>query len=628
MIVKMKKARIVVLKDDYDSVIKSLQKNEVIMIINNEEGRLNPSLDINEMLHEKVEGSIKIANKYQKSKGLFGDYQVVDSQKFENISLDTINDIDLLDKLNNQIIEINQSKKEINDEIESLKNFEELDVQPSLLKNTLHSSIRVGTVPSRTIEKFKTSLDETSFSYQILPSYKGLNGVVLICFKDDYSFLNEFLSSFEFNDFKLPSFDILISEHISSLNQKLNDLDSSLDKINQEIIDLSKKIDDFKLLNDQILTQTEINNIKYLTTAETSIIEGWVRVDTLDLVEESVASATKYYDIEYNDPSNDDVVPTYTKNKKFVSQFETITDMFSKPSTKDVDPNPVMSIWYWFLFGMMMGDAGYGILMIVFCLILKKIMKPKGNTLKLINIIMYSGIPTIFWGIMFGSYFGFNPQTDLGLNIWYWFNPMDDPIMMLLVSIVVGGFHLITGLVVKAIINIKEKNILEMLSKNLSWILILLGIGVYFIHNLTGVIMVVIGLILIILFAGHNKKNIFGKAIGGILGLYDVTSYMGDLLSYSRIMALAMSSAAVAVVMNTLAKMVGGSIPGMILAGLIFIVGHIFNLVLGLLSAYVHDSRLQYIEFFGKFYEGGGVDFKPLSVKTKYINEIKEKEII
>lgn len=378
-------------------------------------------------------------------------------------------------------------------------------------------------------------------------------------------------------------------------------------------------------MSDQILTQDAIDNVKYEKTIETIVIEGWVRIDTLEEVEKAVKEQTEYYDIEFSDPTDDEVVPTYTKNKKFVSQFETITDMFSKPNSKELDPNPVMSVWYWFLFGMMMGDAGYGIMMIVFCLILKKLMKPKGNTLKLMNIIMYSGVPTIFWGIMFGSYFGFNPQTDLGLNIWYWFNPMEDPIKMLLVSVAIGALHLITGLVVKMIENIKDGNIIDMLAKNVSWILILLGIGAYFLNSMVGIVMVGIGVLLIILFAGHTKKSILGKALGGILGLYDVTSYMGDLLSYSRIMALAMSSAAVAVVMNTLAQMVGGSVVGMIFAAIIFLVGHVFNLVLGLLSAYVHDSRLQYIEFYGKFYEGGGVDFKPLSIETKYIKEIKEE---
>lgn len=624
MIVKMKKAKIVILKDDYDKVIKSLQKYGVIMIINQEDGDSTLSEDLNSALHERVEETIKFAGKYQKKKGLFGDYQVVDYNDFVNVSQNTINEVSEIESLNAQLAETKLKIKELNDEIESLMIWNELDMIPNQIRSTKNVKVHVGILPTRQTEKFMQEIELNNFDCTILPSYKTNCGLITACFIEDEATLKDIFGHYEYSDYKLPNLDVLVKPHIESLKDIITKKEEECDEINAKLKSLSNGIENFKILSDQILTQDAINNVKYKATVETIVIEGWVRVDTLSEVEKAVSEQTEYYDIEFTDPTDDDVVPTYTKNKKFVSQFETITDMFSKPNSKEVDPNPVMSVWYWFLFGMMMGDAGYGIMMIVFCLILKKLMRPKGNTLKLINVIMYSGVPTIFWGIMFGSYFGFNPQTDFGLNIWYWFNPMEDPIKMLLVSVAVGALHLITGLVVKMVENIRDGNIIDMLAKNVSWILILLGIGAYFLNSMVGLIMVGVGVALIILFAGHAKKSILGKTLGGILGLYDVTSYMGDLLSYSRIMALAMSSAAVAVVMNTLAQMVGGSVVGMIAAALIFIVGHVFNLVLGLLSAYVHDSRLQYIEFYGKFYEGGGVDFKPLSIQTKYVKEIKE----
>lgn len=625
MIVKMKKAKIVILKDDYEKVIKSLQKYGVIMIINKENGESTTSAHLNGALHDKVEETIKFAGKYQKKKGLFGDYQTIDYKDFTNVSQKTIDEVSEIENYQNNLSELKQQIKEIIDEIESLMIWNELDMIPNQIKNTKNAIFHIGTMPTRYVEKFKQDDEIASFESIILPSYKNISGVIVVCYIDDEKQLKDALSRYEFNDYKLPVLDVTIKTYIETLKKQIENKEKECEDIIEKLKTLSGNIEEFKVLSDQILTQDAIDNVKYEKTIETIVIEGWVRIDTLEEVEKAVKEQTEYYDIEFSDPTDDEVVPTYTKNKKFVSQFETITDMFSKPNSKELDPNPVMSVWYWFLFGMMMGDAGYGIMMIVFCLILKKLMKPKGNTLKLMNIIMYSGVPTIFWGIMFGSYFGFNPQTDLGLNIWYWFNPMEDPIKMLLVSVAIGALHLITGLVVKMIENIKDGNIIDMLAKNVSWILILLGIGAYFLNSMVGIVMVGIGVLLIILFAGHTKKSILGKALGGILGLYDVTSYMGDLLSYSRIMALAMSSAAVAVVMNTLAQMVGGSVVGMIFAAIIFLVGHVFNLVLGLLSAYVHDSRLQYIEFYGKFYEGGGVDFKPLSIETKYIKEIKEE---
>ena len=427
----------------------------------------------------------------------------------------------------------------------------------------------------------------------------------------------------------------------SMINDKYCSLETKLKE-------LASNNEEFKILSDQILSQQAINNLRYDATDSATLIEGWVRSDQVEELEKAISDVTEFYDLVLTDPEEGETAPTYTKNEHFVSQFETVTDMFSKPSQTDVDPNPPMSWWYWFLFGMMMGDAGYGLLILIGGTILKKLMKPKGGMLKLINVITYSGIPTIFWGIVFGSYFGLGPNQITGGLLsadFCLFNPMDSTvgvlgkvsfngsmslggaIGLLLVSIIVGALHLITGLIIKIGICIRQKSYAELLAKNLSWILIMVGIGLFFVHSLTGIIFVCIGAALIVLFGGAHKKGVVGKFAFGILGLYDVTSYLSDLLSYSRIMALVMSSGAVAMVMNTLTEKVMGeqiTFFGFIAGALVFVVGHIFNIVLGLLSAYVHDSRLQYIEFFGKFYDGGGVDFKPLSIETKYINEIKK----
>ena len=624
MIVKMKKAQIVVLKSDYDNVIKSLQQKSVIMVINKEGGDANPSLELNEGLKQRVEQTIKFTNKYQKKKGLFGDYQVVSQDDFNNVSDKTISLVgeveDGLEEINN----IKQTNKEISDNIKTLLPWKELDIIPNDVSKVKYAKLQFGYVQPRYLVKLEPIFKEHNFELHQYGKNANQIAILAISYIEDEETLSDILKTAEFNEVKLPNLSIKIQEEIDRLEKIIEENNALIKTIEEKLIELSGKQEDFRVLSDQIYTQEAINNVRYTSTIDTAVIEGWVRVDTLEDVEKAVSDATEFYDIEYLDPQEGETPPTYTKNVKVVSQFETITDMFSKPNANEIDPNPVMSVWYWLLFGMMMGDAGYGLLMIVACLILKKLMKPKGNMLKLINVIMYSGVPTIFWGIMFGSYFGFNPAIDFGWTwVWYWFNPMNDPIQMLLVSVAMGGAHLVSGLVLKLIRDFKEKDIISALGKDLSWILILCGIALFFVHQLTGIISVVIGVLLLVSLSGIRKKGIIKKVAFGVLGLYDVTSYMGDLLSYSRVMALVMSSAAVAMVMNTLAQMVGGSAVGMIFAALIFIVGHLFNLVLGLLSAYVHDSRLQYIEFFGKFYDGGGVDFRPLSVQTKYVKEIK-----
>lgn len=625
MIVPMKKAQIVVLKEDYERVIKSLQRFGVIMIINKEGGEASPSLELNEALQQRVEKTIRLAKKIEKKKSGFGQYQVVEYNDFATVKENTVQKVNEIETTQVIIHDLKQNIKELEESKSTFEAWKDLDLSASELKPTKYTRTYLGYILPRYQELFETEMKEKNYLHQVFEANKHGLAVFVNCYYEDEEEVLDFLKKVDFVQFNYPDTSLTIQQYVEELKQEIETKKVALQEHDEKLKQFVADIDEFKVLSDQILSQEAINNIRYQTTVETSYIEGWVRSDKLNVLEQAIHEATEYYDVEYVDPSEGETAPTYTKNNPFASQFETITDMFSKPSNKEIDPNPVMSIWYWLLFGMMMGDAGYGLLMILICLLLKKIMRPKGNTLKLINIIMYSGVPTIFWGIIFGSYFGFNPAVDWGWTfVWYWFNPMENPILMLILSVAIGALHLITGLIIKAIANVREKNIIEMLSKNLSWILILSGIGVFFIHKMVGMIMVIIGVLLILLFAGANKKSIIGKAAFGLLGLYDATSYMSDLLSYSRIMALAMSSASVAVVMNTLAQMVGGSVVGMFFAAIIFLVGHLFNLVLGLLSAYVHDSRLQYIEFFGKFYEGGGIDFKPLSLKTKYVNEIKE----
>lgn len=626
MIIPMKKASIVVLKEDYDKVITSLQKNEVIMIINNDSDNYEKKIDeeINENLYNKVEKAITFSKKYEEKGPLFGKYREIDYSKFSQINQKTINDIKDLEELQNSITELEQKKKDLKDKKDTYLPWVQVPFSISEIDKLKYSKFSMGYIQAAKLNKFIEVMTNGGYIYETLSLVHGQIPVYFVYFNnDEEQVLNE-VKSLEYNEIKFVKTTKTFSTIVEEYDSEIKLIDEEISRNNKKVLELSKNIEDYRLLSDQVLNVEEKNNVKYLNTLETSVIIGWVRSDELDKLNESVSSVTEFYDIETTDPTPEDKAPTYTKNNKVVSQFEGITDMFSKPMSTEADPNPVMSIWYWILFGMMVGDIGYGIVMIAVCLLMKKLMHPRGGTKKLINVIMYSGITTIIWGVVYGSFFGYNPNTDWG---WKWFpyiiSPLNDSITMLIVSIAFGALHLITGLVMNGIKCVKEKDYGTLLSKDLSWTLIMIGIGVYFINSTIGLVLALTGVALIILFGGIHKKSIFGKLAFGVLGLYDATSYLSDLLSYSRVMALVMSSASVAMVMNVLAEMVGGSFVGSIFSAIIYIIGHVFNLVLGLLSAYVHDCRLQYIEFYGKFYEGGGIDFKPLSIKTKYINELK-----
>lgn len=620
MIVPMKKAHLVVLKEEKEKLFKSLQRYGELMIISESEGQ-NSTVYEDSMLN-KTNQTIKLLNKYRENKPLFGDYNVVDYNDFSNKKDESLVMLDEIEKCENLINNLKNENASLFEEIKMYEPWKRLEIRLSELKKSKMAKIHLGYVESKYLDSFTNLMNEYNNICDIFE--KNRNGVAVFFvnyFEEDNEILEK-LKQINYFEIVLPEKDQFVFEVLDELNEKIEMNNTQIEIKNKELSEYSKSITDVEILNDQLLNDKVLKETPYIPTANTVYIEGWVRSDRIERFTESVKKGAEVYDLEFSDPAPDDVVPTYTKNNKFVSPFESITDMFSKPNSKELDPNPVMSVWYWILFGMMMADAGYGLLMIIGVLVLKKLMKPVGKAANLYNIILYSAIPTMIWGVVFGSYFGYSIP-----GIPYWFAPMDDAITMLLVSVAVGGLHIITGLIVKAVSNFRDHAYFDILSDQLSWILILCGIALLFVPSLkqVAIVMCIVGVALIVLLHGRHKRGIIGKFFSGVLGLYDITSYMSDLLSYSRIMALAMSSASVAMVMNKLAEMVSGGVVGTIFSIIIYAVGHVFNLVLGLLSAYVHDSRLQYIEFFGKFYEGGGVDFQPLSIKSKYIKEIKDE---
>jgi V/A-type H+-transporting ATPase subunit I len=193
---------------------------------------------------------------------------------------------------------------------------------------------------------------------------------------------------------------------------------------------------------------------------------------------------------------------------------------------------------------------------------------------------------------------------------------------MLIFTMIVGVLHMFSGMGIKIAEQVKAGHWLDAVFDQVSWMVLIIGLGLLFMPALAtiGKIMAILGAMVILLTAGRDRPNIFGKITGGLLGLYDISSYLSDILSYSRILALSLATGVIGMVMNLLAHMVAVNPIGWIAAIFIYLIGHVFNLAMSLLSAYVHDSRLQYIEFFNRFYQGGGIPFKPLSIQSKYVN--------
>lgn len=377
---------------------------------------------------------------------------------------------------------------------------------------------------------------------------------------------------------------------------------------------------------------------KLLKTKTTFYLEGWIPQSLTAKASKLLDEMNCYYGFE--EPREDEEVPVLLDNKNFFVPFESITEMYSLPAYRGFDPTSIFAIFYAVFFGMMLSDAGYGIIMAIGCFAVMRKFNIEGNMYKMVKLFFYCGISTIVWGALFGGWFGdivaVFTRTFMGKEIVLkplWFNPLDDPMTLLIFSLGLGVIHLFVGMGIKAYMQIKDGKWLDAICDEGFWYLTILGLiawlgGGMVMPSITpvGMWMSIIGGAGLLLTGGRHNKG-FGKVTGGLSNIYNITSYMSDILSYARLLALGLATGVIAQVVNTLGSLFGGGFAGLIALVVIFVLGHTLNLAINVLGAFIHASRLQYVEFFGKFYEDGGEAFNPFRKKTKYIKIEQEEEI-
>ena len=335
------------------------------------------------------------------------------------------------------------------------------------------------------------------------------------------------------------------------------------------------------------------------------------------------------------------------KNNKFAEPVESVIATYSYPDKHEADPTSIMAIFYYIFFGLMFSDAGYGIVMALACgICLLKFKGMEQGLRRSMKMFFWCGVSTTFWGLLFGSFFGdavsvisntfFHtpPPAIPGLVVPIWFNPVTDPMRMLMFSFLLGIIHLFTGLAINAYNCIKNKDYLAVLYDVISWYLLVGGLIIALLSmemmgNIAGFVlppvcmkiglgMAAVGAVIILFFSGRESSNPVIRLAKGAYGLYGTTSYLSDILSYSRLLALGLATGVIAQVFNQIGSMMGDSFISLIIFIIIFVIGHGLNIGINALGAYVHTNRLQFVEFFGKFYKGGGRGFDPYKINTKH----------
>ncbi len=541
--------------------------------------------------------------------------------------------------------------------IETLVPWQNLDVPISSL-NTIYTTAVMGIFKEKLdLETIKTQIAGEApnldcYYIEIISSDDNQTCVFALCYKKD---LEHFTSVFFKLGFILPAISSNVSpyESIKEFKKEITDLKKSITEYKRKIIAFKNELSVFKFFEDYFTMKSDqyaqMDNISY--SPHTFVMTGYVTKNDGERV------AKYLYDnfeaeVELEDVDGDNI-PVVLSNSKFVEPVESVVLSYSPPHRKELDPTAVMAIFYYIFFGMMFSDAGYGLVMSACCSLGIKLFPNMNKGLRRsLKMFFWCGISTLFWGLMFGSFFGdavkviaktfFNAYApDIpGITTPIWFNPTEGsgPTTLLLFSFLLGIIHLFAGLTMQALNYIRHKKFIYAVYDDFSWMLLVGGavlvlLSTEMLASMSGFIlpsvwitiggaMALIGAVLI-LFCSAKNKNPLKRFLKGAYNLYGATGYLSDILSYSRLLALGLATGVVAQVFNQLGAMFGSGVFGVIGFTIVFIIGHILNIGINALGAYVHTNRLQFVEFFGKFYEGGGKEFKPYAANTKhyYIKE-------
>lgn len=635
MIVPMKKLTLAALLEHREAILQALQSICAVQLISIGEGEQSSAAAEGRV--QRLQSAEELLKPYAGKAG-FGPKPEATRQELEEDIQPALEICAELEGLQRRIAQNGSDTEKRRLQLVSLLPWADMTDPLETVRSTASLKVMTGTVPVDGVN----ALMETGALVQLYGGEKE-RAALVICPNEEYAGIAPSIRATGFQEKGFGDIRGTASENIQRLRTEIEALEAERAQLEARLAAFAPKREEIRrALDGAAIDRDREQSKEALAHTKTAfLLTGWVREDMTEKVRREIEKITDVYYLGFEDPSEGDAVPTVLKNSRLITPYEAVTNLYSLPAYGTIDGTPLMAPFYFIFFGMMLSDTVYGAVLALGAWAFLKYIKPRGMMENLAKVLLMGGISTIFMGLLFGTCAGVSwPVIFRGTALENTFPIIDssaDPIAMLALCAAMGIIQMFYAVFIAAYSCIKHKDWAGAIVDNLSWVFIITGLllmaapslGLPAALGTAGKWMAIGFAAVVLLFAGRSKKNVAGRLMSGAGKLYDVTSWLGDVLSYARIFALGLSTGVIGLVLNTLcwdmlfASFKGNPVlmvVGFIIVTVLSVALHAFMMAISTLGCFVHSARLQYVEFFGKFYEAGGKAFKPLRYETKYVN--------
>ena len=541
-------------------------------------------------------------------------------------------EVALLEGISKQLKVLQEAKGQIEAdrlEVAALERWEPLELTPQAAATFSHLGALIGTIPNTDDDALRLTLGaHPDLKFQEVFTDDTEHGVLIFYKTGSLEEVRKILKEYGFKPFEYDHAE-LPAERIAQLKANIRQHEAVADAMTKSLASSKNELDQLKVQLDYLcnLSSRQESKNQLASTQNLAALEGWIESNQVQALEiclkeqfgQSILIQTR--EIRQDE---EDKVPTKLKNNVLVEPFELVTEMYSLPKYGDKDPTPVVSLFYFVFFGMMVADIGYGLLLFVGTSLALHFLHVKSGLAKNLRFFRLLGVAVIIWGLVYGSFFGLELPFAL-------ISTSSDAMTILVISVVFGFITVLAGLFLSGLKNILLKDYAEAYNAGFAWVLILLGLLLLALGNFfpslafaatIGQWLAIINALGILAVSIVSAKSLAGLG-SGLFNLYNVSGYVGDLVSFTRLMALGLSGASIGSAFNLIVSLFP-PVARFSIGILLFIALHLVNMFLSFLSGYVHGARLIFVEFFGKFYDGGGKPFTPLKPSEKYVQQSKK----